>query len=49
MNHTRPTVTEEPLLTLRHVCEECGEIIGNTVHDRPDKGMCARCWKACHD
>jgi hypothetical protein len=38
----------EPLPVLRHICKECGAIIGDTLHDRPDKGMCARCWKVCH-
>jgi hypothetical protein len=37
------------LPVLRHICKECGAVIGDTLHDRPDKGMCARCWKVCHD
>jgi hypothetical protein len=49
MTLSRPIITEEPLPVLRHICVECGSIIGNTLHDRPDKGMCARCWTVHHD
>jgi len=49
MSLIRIVITEEPLQVLRHICKECGSIIGNTLHDRPDKGMCARCRKECHD
>ena len=48
MNHTRPTITEEPLPATGR-CKECGCTIGNTLRDRPDKGMCARCWSEGHD
>lgn len=48
MNQAIGTETRQPMkAAIRTTCAECGRALG--AGDRRDKGMCAKCWRECHD